>query len=191
MPRWRYIARRAWNSKPLRHCRMLFSPPVKPAGCRGAACRAGARRSGALLCRLCTAGSKPAVDRGNRLEAGWGGRDSLDVRAVRPRHAPDGSGGARLVWCVPGTLADAGTRIDAASAAAAQPASSRFYLSDTDFNRWFRCRGRWVAGGALPSWGSAIPEWRSLTICLQWSSGPCRRVEFLLQWQGASPFWLT
>ena len=42
------------------------------------------------------------------------------------------------MWCVPGTLADAGTRTDEASAAATQPASSRFCLADTDFNRWFR-----------------------------------------------------
>ncbi len=68
-----------------------------------------------------------------------GVRDCCSVReAVRPQHAPGGSGGARLVWCVPGTLADAGTRTDEASAVAAQPASSRFLLSDTDFNRWFR-----------------------------------------------------
>jgi len=49
----------------------------------------------------------------------------------------------------------AGTRTDAASAAA-QPASSRFCIEDTDFNRWFLCRKRLWAGGALPSWGSAI-----------------------------------
>ena len=74
---------------------------------------------------------------------------------------------------IPGDYLNVPIRTDEASAVATQPASSRFRLSDADFNRWFQRRHRLLAmtrsgparrccrwlGVRLQAWGLALQRY--------------------------------